>query len=146
MSKKKSKELTFEDLELHTNSILDEMSFDIDSEHSEEDHPEILIYRQMLSEATSKIIKYEKFLQDKNLMEEADSSFISDEEIICLQGIETIKQLVIARTFTKDDINAFDILHRNLCLIRNIKIDKNSKKKSNTPSSRDELLKLVSKK
>lgn len=137
------KETDFEGLKAHTKEVLGDMEFDLEGDLEGGDSTEVAIYKQMLQEANEKLIKYEKFLADKNLLEEADSSYISDEEVICLQGINSIKQLVVQGVFTKDDINAFDILHRNLCLIRGIKIDKNSVKKGKTPSTREELLKVI---
>lgn len=129
MSKKKSKSK-------------DELDFEM--EYEEENQIELEMYRKMLQEAESKNLMYEKFLLDRELMEECNSQFISPEEIICAQGIEFIKKLVIAGTFTKDDVNAFDVLHRNLCMIRGIKLDKQGKKKDK-PKTREELLQLVKK-
>ena len=129
MSKKKSKSK-------------DELDFEM--EYEEENQIELEMYRKMLQEAESKNLMYEKFLLDRGLMEECNSQFISPEEIICSQGIEFIKKLVIAGTFTKDDVNAFDVLHRNLCMIRGIKLDKQGKKKDK-PKTREELLQLVKK-
>jgi hypothetical protein len=121
-----------------------EYDMDFDLEGSDSESPEIEIYKQMLEEASSKNLAYEKFLLDRNLMEECNSQFVAPEEIICAQGIEYIKRLVVQGTFTKDDINAFDVLHRNLCMIRGIKLDKAGKKKE-VVKSREELLKLVKK-
>lgn len=120
----------------------DELDFEM--EYEEENQIELEMYRKMLQEAESKNLMYEKFLLDRGLMEECNSQFISPEEIICAQGIEFIKKLVIAGTFTKDDVNAFDVLHRNLCMIRGIELDKKGKKK-NKPKTREELLQLVKK-
>lgn len=146
MNKKPSwKQSSESDLVSHTKNQLGDLKFDIEGSADSQESPETEIYKQMLEEATSRVLLYEKFLLDKGLMEECNESYITSEEIICLQGIEYIKRLVVQGTFTKDDINAFDVLHRNLCMIRGIKIDKNSKKKEQ-PKSREELLKLVGKK
>lgn len=120
----------------------DELDFEYEME--EDSQIELEMYKKMLQEAQAKNLHYEKFLSDQGLMGECNSQFVSPEEIICMQGIEYIKRLVIQGTFTKDDINAFDVLHRNLCLIRGIKVDKQGKKKDK-PKTREELLQLVKK-
>lgn len=93
-------------------------------------------------ELKKKIYSYRKFLEDNGLMKEAEATYISDEEFICLRGIESIKKLVINEMQTKDDINIFDTLYRNLNIIRNINTSKIKKEKSKT---RSELLALVKK-
>ena len=144
--KKNWKETDHEGMADYTKQALGDIQFDLEGSYEDGEHPEVAIYKKMLEEATAKLIRYEKFLNDKNLMQECDEMYISDEEIICLQGIETIKHLVVTKTFTKDDINAFDILHRNLCTIRGIKLDKQSKSKKDLPKTRAELLKFVNQK
>jgi len=124
------------------NKSKDELDFEM--EMDEDNAIEVEMYKQMLQEAQSKNLLYEKFLLDRNLMEDCNSQFVSDEEIICAQGIEYIKRLVVQGTFTKDDVNAFDILHRNLCTIRGIKTDKAGKKpvKVRSPEELRNLIKI----
>lgn len=129
MSKKKSK-------------AKDELDFEM--EYEEENQIELEMYKRMLQESESKNLMYEKFLLSRDLMEECNSQYISPEEIICAQGIEFIKKLVISGTFTKDDVNAFDVLHRNLCMIRGIKLDKQGKRKDK-PKTPEELRLIVMK-
>lgn len=83
--------------------------------------------------------QYESIIRKGGLAEELNKEF-SDEEYICVKGIETIKQLVMNQIQTKDDINMFDILYRNLNTIRGIKVGNVKKEK---PKSRDELLKVI---
>lgn len=140
--KKTRKEFTAKDHEEYNKSKIGDMEFDLEGSYDQQDSPELEIYKKMLQEQTEKVLKYEKFLQDRNMMEEADSSFMSNEEFICLNGIEFIRRLVASGTFTKDDINAFDVLYRNLCTIRGIKVDKNKK---TTKINREEALRLLKK-
>lgn len=133
----------------HVKSVYEGLTFDLDSSavksEDEEDQIELSIYKEMLKESNQRLFILESFLLDRGLMEHANLHFISDEEMICVQGIEYIKRLVLHGTFTKDDINAFDVLHRNLCLIRGISIDRKKNKKE-TPKNREDLLKLIKEK
>lgn len=148
MSKKKTKkgEASPEMLKEYLDQNVDSsMMFDLDMDAASDTgglEIEISILKQMLEEANAKNFKYEAFLLSKGLMEEAVESYLSDEEFICQQGIEYIKRLVAHGTFTKDDINSFDVLHRNLCLIRGISLER-KKNKKDAPKNREELLKLI---
>ena len=83
--------------------------------------------------------KYEAIIRKGGLADELDKEF-SDEEYICTKGIETIKMLVMNQIQTKDDINMFDILYRNLNTIRGIKVGNVKKEK---PKSREDLLQII---
>jgi len=93
-------------------------------------------------ELKKQVFYYEKILREQGLHDLIVSGGISDEEYICLRGIADIKTRVTSSTFTKDDINMFDVLYRNLNAIRGIKLSNVKKEK---PKSRDELLKIVKK-
>ena len=67
---------------------------------------------------------------------------VSPEEEICVKGISSILELVRANTFDPKDIQTYDILHKNLRLIRGHVDDTKKKPKSKTAA---ELLKLVGK-
>jgi len=83
--------------------------------------------------------KYENIIRVNGLEKSLDKEF-SDEEYICVKGIETIKMLIINQIATKDDVNMFDVLYRNLNVIRGIK---SSNVKKEKPKSREELLKVI---
>lgn len=86
-----------------------------------------------------KIFTLEKVLRD-NGMESFLDRAISDEEYICVKGIESIRKLVANEIQTKDDIAMFDTLYRNLCIIRGIKTEKKPKEK---PKSTAELYSII---
>ena len=65
---------------------------------------------------------------------------VSPEEEICLKGIDVILELVRNKAHTKQDIVDFDILHKNLRLIRG---HKDEPKKKEKPTDIKDLLKIV---
>ncbi len=85
--------------------------------------------------------KYEAIIRKGGLADELDKEF-SDEEYICVKGIETIKKLVMNQIQTKDDVNMFDILFRNLTVIRGIKVGNIKKEKVKSPEELRKLLTL----
>lgn len=119
-----------------------DMDFDVEAGATDES-PELLIYKQMLEEATAKVMLYERFLLDRGLMSEANAQYVPDEEIICKQGIESIKRLVIQGTFTKDDISVFDTLYKNLLILRGIEVDMKKVKKSIKETKSEDLRNLI---
>lgn len=112
-----------------------EPKFDLEGE--EKPQEETFDWKALAVELQKLNYAYEKIIRDNGLESEIDKK-ISDEEYICMNGIETIKKLVTNQTFTKDDINMFDILYRNLNIIRGIKPVKKEKAKTHA-----ELLQLV---
>jgi hypothetical protein len=119
---------------------LDNYSFDLKGK--EEPHPTDKVdYKALAEEFQKQIYALEKILQSNGLGDLLPAK-ISDEEFICINGIDTIKMLVFNKIFTKDDINMFDVLYRNLNIIRGIK---GSNQKKEKPKSHAELLQLVKK-
>lgn len=57
-------------------------------------------------------------LLNKELGGDADVSSISDEEIICIEQITKLKELSDIGELSNDDIKKFDLLVKNLKLIR----------------------------
>jgi hypothetical protein len=98
-------------------------------------------YKALAEEFQRRIYNLEKIIRENNLEDQLDRS-ITDEEFICINGIDTIRMLVFNKIFTKDDINMFDVLYRNLNIIRGIKGNNQKKEK---PKSHAELLQLVKK-
>jgi hypothetical protein len=80
-------------------------------------------------------------LSDNDLADEASiERVVSPEEEICVIGIEQILELVRNKVSDVNDIKNYDILHKNLRLIRNQKVDdKAPAKKANL----GDLLKIV---
>ena len=125
MSKKKGKG---EDFDLDGYDLEGESSNDI----------EVQNLKAELQRLEKIVYSYEKIIRENGLSDQLDKT-ISDEEYICLRGIETIKELVANKIQTKDDINMFDVLYRNLNTIRGIKVDKKKEK----PKTREELLSII---
>lgn len=105
----------------------------------EEDSQEVKELKAENERLEKLAFKYEAIIRKGGLADELDKDF-SDEEYICVKGIETIKKLVMNQIQTKDDVNMFDILFRNLTVIRGIKVGNIKKEK---PKSREELLKVI---
>lgn len=95
---------------------------------------------QKEKEALEKLnFQYEYIIRKNGLEAELNKEF-SDEEFICVKGIQSIKSLVNNDLATKDHINMFDVLYRNLNTIRGINLGNKKKEK---PKSREELLKVI---
>lgn len=84
--------------------------------------------------------EYEKLLLENDLGDEIGlERVVSPEEEICLLGIEQILDLVKNGAADKNDIQNYDILHKNLRLIRNQSTDAPKYKKA----TKAELLSIV---
>lgn len=86
-----------------------------------------------------RVFLLEKIIRDNELGHLLDQS-MSDEEYICVKGIDSIKKLALNEILTKDDTNMFDVLYRNLNTIRGIKPTGGKKEK---PKTAEELRKLI---
>jgi hypothetical protein len=107
----------------------------VDLDKTEEDSLHIRI--QQLEKENSRL---RKVLQDNDLLDEAHTTApVTAEEEICIKGIDQILQLIRNSTFDKNDIQNFDILHKNLRMIRGQTVDTKKQK----PTDVGELLKLV---
>ena len=103
---------------------------------------EIKKLRDTIMNKDAEISKLKQVLKDNDLESELEEgSFISDEERICIRGIYHLAKLFEDGTFNKDDANIYDILHKNLRLIRGQASD--NKKKKAPPKSAAELLSIV---
>jgi len=83
--------------------------------------------------------QYESIIRQHGLADLLGKEF-SDEEFICVKGIASIKKLVVNEIVTKDDVNMFDVLYRNLNVIRGIKPVATKKEK---PKTREELVSII---
>jgi len=118
----------------------DKIKYDLAGMAPEKDTDKV-DYKALAEEFQRRIYNLEKIIRENNLEDQLDRT-ITDEEFICINGIDTIRMLVFNKIFTKDDINMFDVLYRNLNIIRGIKGNNQKKEK---PKSHAELLQLVKK-
>lgn len=101
---------------------------------------EIKLLQKELDRMSSEIKKLTGIIKDNDLEEELGvDSIISAEEEICVEGINQILERVRNKTFDKIDITNFDILNKNLRLIKGKQDDKRKTK----PSKVEDLLKIV---
>lgn len=101
----------------------------------------IAAYKKEAESLRMEVAKLRKVLQDNDLLDEANlEKALSPEEEICVKGIEQILDLVRNKTFDKNDIANYDILHKNLRMIRNQPTENSKKQK---PTNVKELLKIV---
>lgn len=121
----------------------DSLEFDltgtVDAVPDKENTAKINELKQKIVDLEKKTYQYERELRNHGVETDLLPT-LTDEEYICVKGMETIKGLVMNQIQTKDDINMFDILYRNLLTIRGIKVDK---KKNEKPKSRDELISII---
>ena len=60
-----------------------------------------------------------KVIIENDLLEEVEASkYVSPEEKICLDGIKYLAERFANGTFDRNDTNNYDILHKNLRMIR----------------------------
>lgn len=97
------------------------------------------ILNERIGELEKEITLLRQIVKDNDLEDEIGEIAISDEEFICINEIKKMKQLSETSGLTKDDVQALDILHKNLRMIRGMKPDKKSKKKADVK----ELFKIV---
>jgi hypothetical protein len=119
---------------------LDKYSFDLEGKEEPKESDKV-DYKALAEEFQRQIYSLEKIIRSNGLEDQLPAT-MTDEEFICVNGIDTIKMLVFNKIFTKDDINMFDVLYRNLNIIRGIK---GSNQKKEKPKSHAELLQLVKK-
>jgi hypothetical protein len=82
-----------------------------------------------------------KVLRENDLLEELQNvKVVTPEEEICLKGIALILEKVRLKDFDRHDIANYDILHKNLRMIRNMPNETGKKQK---PTDIKELLKIV---
>jgi len=115
-------------------------SFDLEGKETPKESDKV-DYKALAEEFQRQIYSLEKIIRSNGLEDQLPAT-MTDEEFICVNGIDTIKMLVFNKIFTKDDINIFDVLYRNLNIIRGIKGNNQKKEK---PKSHAELLQLVKK-
>ena len=92
-----------------------------------------------VEELEKRVFLLEKIIRDNELGHLLEQS-ISDEEYICVKGIDSVKKLATNESLTKDDVAMFDTLDKNLNTIRGIQPKKEKKEK---PKSRDELISII---
>jgi len=93
-----------------------------------------------LQSAKTEAMKY-KIIVDKNGLLE-DVAKISDEEAICVEQIQFLKEQSSVRPFTETDAKILDILHKNLRMARGQEVKNNNSRKTKKMST-SELFKIV---
>lgn len=103
---------------------------------------EIKKLRDTVADKDAQLGQLKQIIKDNDLEDELEEgACISDEERICLRGIYHLAKLFEEGSFTKDDATTYDILHKNLRLIRGQVSDLKTKKTK--PKSKAELLSIV---
>jgi ribosomal protein S13 len=116
-------------------------SDDIIKEYTE--HVETLNQNTEIARLKTEIERLKQILVENDLEEEfTDTRSVSQEEQICIDGINHLSKLFANGTFTKDDAQMLDILHKNLRLCRGQSTGENSNKKTKKASV-SELLSIV---
>lgn len=104
---------------------------------------ELEALRKELDRLNKENTKLRKVVEDNELIEELDFELsITPEEEICVKGIETILERVRNKTFDSNDIKNYDILHRNLNIIKGIS-PADSRKKKEKPAKLADLIKIA---
>jgi hypothetical protein len=102
---------------------------------------ELEALRKEISKLEAEVKMLKKVIHDNDLSDEiGEVKPVSPEEEVCTLGIDVILQLVKNKTFTKNDIQNFDIFHKNLRMIRG---ESTEEVKDDKPIEVGELLKLV---
>jgi len=84
-----------------------------------------------------------EIIKDNELEDELDEIVESSvEESICLNGLNHLSSLFENGVFSKDDVQAFDILHKNYRLIKGF-LDANKKPKKVKKENVGELMSIV---
>lgn len=82
-----------------------------------------------------------KVIIENDLVEEVEASkYVSPEEKICLDGIKYLAEIFANGSFNRNDVNNYDILHKNIRMIRGHDTSLKKKKGSFDPK---EALKIV---
>lgn len=101
---------------------------------------EIKALRRELDKLKDENDRFRKVIEEHDLVEEAKiTKVISPEEKICLDGISHLVKLFEHGTFDKTDVVNYDLLHKNIRLIRGQSNDTKKKKKFDV----NEALKIV---
>lgn len=94
---------------------------------------EIKSLNKKILELESQVQHMKQIIIDNDLEEEIENvDFMSEEEYICIKGINHLKKLYENGTFQKDDTQQLDILIKNLRLIRGHTTSKKGGKKLKT--------------
>lgn len=77
---------------------------------------ELIALRNEIEKLKNEVIKYKILLNEVD--NEASPSFVSDEEVICVEQIRKLKNESAKRDLSTDEVKKLDILHKNLKLAR----------------------------
>ena len=104
---------------------------------------ELQALRNEIDNLNKENLKLKNIIIDHGLEKEIDiPKVISPEEQICIDGIRKLAEVFKNGTFDKNDALNFDVLHKNLRLIRGQTV-KDTPKKNEKKADIKELLKIV---
>ena len=102
---------------------------------------ELLISKKKINELESENQKLKEIIVENGLEDEIDGiESMSESELICVKGISQILDLVEKGVHQDSDIKNFDILYKNLRLIRG---KSESKDKKTKPAKEEDVVKLL---
>lgn len=94
------------------------------------------------NELENENIKLRQIIKDNDMEEDLGmESFLSDEEMICINEIRKLKLISDSGAFSQEDAKTLDILYKNLRLIRGL--DTTKKSKSPKKVSKAEIFKVI---
>jgi hypothetical protein len=80
---------------------------------------QVKAYQSKIAELEKEIVKLMQVIKDNDLEDEiSDVTYMSDEEIICVNEIRKLKELSDVGSFTQEEAKTLDILYKNLRMIR----------------------------
>ena len=102
---------------------------------------ELNLAKNKILELESENEKLKEVIRDNDLEDEIENfELLSDSELICVKGISQILELVEKGVHQDSDVKNFDILYKNLRLIRG---KSDSKEKKAKPAKEEDLAKLL---
>lgn len=105
---------------------------------------ELNLAKEKIVELESELEKVKQVIVDNDLEDEIEGiSLMSDSERICVKGISQILELVEKGVHQDSDVKNFDILYKNLRLIRGQEIPKGKKAKAAKSTNVAELISIV---
>ena len=105
---------------------------------------ELDFYKKKVLELQGENQKMKEVITENDLEDELDGfESMSEAESICIKGITQILELVEAKQHSDSDIKNFDILYKNLRLIRGKSDEKGKKTKAAKSDNIADLLKIA---
>lgn len=99
--------------------------------------------QKKINEQEALIARLKEVIVDNELEDEIDIDCTSVEEQICINGIRYIAELVESQSFDQNDVKNFDVLLKNLRMIRGQMVPEKGKNKKSKPADILELTKIA---